>query len=260
MLNNKLIISSLRQLGLSADDCAVYMALLEGPASHLQVARKTGVNRTKVYRVAENLIRRGLIVEVTDDTGRELAANNPANLEIALTTAEEALKAQRQTYSETLPSLQELYNSGALPNAHDFIVNTYDGVDGFKQMLWNELRTKDQLLVLGGGSLQELIGNFRWAEKHRAKSLEAGYNIRELLNPHDKLGNFTENQEYIDKIYSNRHIATTTLPLKQQVAIYNDTVAIYDWHDDQKVGLEIVNEAYAETQRKIFEHYWELSA
>ncbi len=81
MLNNKNnVLLQLYRLGLSADEAKVYLALLEEPMSHLGIARRTGVNRSKVYRIADELEKRGLITENQDETGKQLLANDPANL------------------------------------------------------------------------------------------------------------------------------------------------------------------------------------
>lgn len=83
MLNNKnSILLQLYRLGLTADEGRVYLALLEQPMSHLELARKTGVNRSKVYRIADELEKRGLITENQDETGKHLLANDPANLRL----------------------------------------------------------------------------------------------------------------------------------------------------------------------------------
>lgn len=260
MLNNiNTVILNLKRLGLTGDSSKIYLALLETSMSHLEIARKTGVNRTKVYRIADELIKRGLITETINDEGRELAANDPANLEITLTTAEEKLKAQRQIFSSTLPTLQTLFAQGDNVNDDDFIVNTYEGSDGFKQMLWNELKTKGEILIFGYGTIQDLITSPRWAEKHRVKTLEAGYTLREILNPGGKRADFTKNTEFVAKVYNKRYISPVVLPLSQQICIYNNTVGIYNWRGGQKVGTEIVNKHFADTQRAVFENYWELA-
>lgn len=250
---------SLKKLGLTPDEAKVYTTLLEEPMSHLEIARKSGVNRTKVYRIADELQKRGLITEEMNDDGRELAAADPANLEIALTTVEEKLKAQRQIFAQTLPTLQTMFEAGGQPNSNDFVVNSYEGVDGFKQMLWNELKTKNEILIFGNGTLEDLVANTRWAEKHRVKTQEAGYKIREILNPGSKPENFTKNTAFVETVYSKRYISPEVLPLGQQLCIYNNTVAIFNWRNDQKVGTEIINKQFADMQRAVFEHYWKLA-
>ncbi len=260
MLNNKNnILISLRRLGLSADECKVYLALLEKPLSHLEIARKTGVNRTKVYRIADELEKRSLITENQDDTGRQLAANDPANLEIVLKTEEEKVESKKAVLKQTLPHLQQLFASGDIPKDTDFEVNTYEGVDGFKQMLWNELKTKNQILIFGSGTIQDLVGSQRWAEKHREKTLEAGYKIREILNPDGKPNEFTKNKDFMEQSYNRRYISKEILPLAHQLCIYNNTVAIYHWRDGKKVGCEIINKSFADMQCAIFESYWQVA-
>ncbi len=260
MLNNKdALLLNLKKLGLTPDECKVYLALLDKPQSHLALARITGVNRTKVYRIADELIKRGLIAAEQDDTGKRLAANSPSNLEIALTTAEEKLKNQRQLLDAVLPELQAIYTQTDGTESSNFTVNTYEGVDGFKQMLWNELKAKGELLAFGDGTLQDLVDDERWAEKHRVKTIEAGYTLREILNPGSKPANFTANTEFVDKVFRKRLINRGVIPLDQQTAIYNNTVAIYNWHDDKKVGVEIVSASYANTMRAVFEQFWKLA-
>lgn len=260
MLNtNDNILLNLKRLGLTPDEAKVYLTLMNEPMSHLEIARKSGVNRTKVYRIADALMKRGLITEEMNDEGRELAANDPANLEITLTTAEEQLKARRKIFNDTLPALQDMFASGDQPNDSDFVVNTYEGVDGFKQMLWNELKAKDEILIYGHGTIRDLIESPNWAEKHRAKTLEAGYKIREIINPEGKPENFTKNTEFVEKAYNKRLIDPKILPLSHQMCIYNNTVAIYNWRNNQKVGCEIINKSFADMQRAVFESYWKLA-
>jgi sugar-specific transcriptional regulator TrmB len=60
-MNNKdLLLDYLVDLvdfNLSKDEAKLYVALLAGPNTHQKLARQTGINRTKVYRLAEDLIR-----------------------------------------------------------------------------------------------------------------------------------------------------------------------------------------------------------
>jgi len=49
------------------------------------------------------------------------------------------------------------------------------------------------------------------------------------------------------------------LLLENQVITYNNTVAVYHWRHQQKVGVEIINEAYATLMRQMFFHYWDIA-
>jgi hypothetical protein len=59
--------------------------------------------------------------------------------------------------------------------------------------------------------------------------------------------------------YRSRHIAATVLDIKQYTAVFNHTVSIINWVDEEQVGLEIINAAYADMQRQLFWKFWEIA-
>jgi sugar-specific transcriptional regulator TrmB len=257
MLDNKNAIKKyLTAYGLSSEEAKIYLALLEKPLSRLELARKTGINRTKVYRIADDLEKLSLVKTEQLDSGKLLSASEPKNLEVALVTKEEELKAKRAVLNELLPSLDSMFNKSE--EESKFSVSTYEGVAGMKQMLWNELKCKGEMLIFGSGTLEDLVGSRRWSETHREKTVDVEYKIREIINKGKKPLKFTQNKDF-SKNFNRRDINERILNIEQQIAIYNDTVAIYHWRDDQKVGVETHNKAYANTMRQMFEQYWKIA-
>jgi sugar-specific transcriptional regulator TrmB len=256
MMDNKNgTILSLRRLGLSGDQAKVYIYLLEnGASSHLEIARVTGINRTKVYRLVDDLEKLSLAAVNISDEGKKVIPASPKNLEVQIAAEESKIEAKKSTLNMALPKLSKLFNKEDLDVK--FIVNTYEGVSGFKQMLWNELKTKGELLGFGSGTIEDLTGSKNWSEKHRAKTVELGYKIREIHNPGKKPAEFTSLADFSVN-FQRRVIDSSKLNLEHQIIIYNDTVATYHWRDDQKVGFEVINKAYANTMRQVFESYWE---
>lgn len=248
------IVELLHRLGLTNEEAKIYIELLKEPTSHLRLAHATGINRTKVYRLADELEKRSLITKRTDDRGSFLVASDPSTLEVTLVTQEEKLKRQRLAFNQLMPVLTGLQQG----KGREFAVHSYEGEDGFKQMLWHELKAKGENLIFGSGTIDDLVGNGKWAEKHRAMTVEAGYTIREILNPGEKEMPFTLVDEFM-KNYVHREIAREILQLKNQISVYNDTVATYHWREEQKVGVEILNKNHALTMRQIFEQYWQLA-
>jgi len=255
MLNSKSdIIEQLRILGLSRDEARLYLELLKEPSTHLRLAHATGINRSKVYRLAEDLEKRSLVTHRTDDRGTFLVACDPATLEVEIVTQESRLQAQRTAFKLTEPLLASIKAN----RASDFALHAYEGVQGFKQMLWHELKAKGENLIFGSGTIEDLVPERRWAERHRALTVEAGYSIRELLNPGDKDKPFTLNEEFMDR-YKHRTLPSEVLLLQNQISIYNDTVATYHWRQGQKVGFEVINQDHANMMRQMFEQYWQLA-
>jgi DNA-binding IscR family transcriptional regulator len=247
--NNDTILKQLKLLNLGVDEARLYLELLKGPATHLKLARATGVNRSKVYRLAEQLEKRSLVNVRSDDRGTFLIASDPATLEVELVTEEENIKSKRNTFENLLPILKLIKSD----DTSKFIVHTYEGEEGFKQMLWHELKTKGEELMFGRASLSDLINNKRWISQHQERLAQYKYTMRVLVNPGEDKKIFT-----VATNYRSRVIPQDILPLETQMTTYNDTVAFYHWRQQQKVGVEIINAPLAKTIRETFNHYWEL--
>jgi len=255
MMNNMgNVLQLLRILKLSHDEARLYLELLKEPTTHLKLARTTGINRSKVYRLVESLEKRSLVGVRSDDRGTFIMATDPATLEVQLVSQENQLKAQRAAFQSLLPMLQKVRNK----DESSFIIHTYEGEEGFKQMLWHELKTKGENLIFGCGSLRELIHSQRWINEHHSRTLEAGYHMRELINPGEDDKTFLV--EYAPtELHQYRVITKDVLSLETQIATYNDTVGIYHWRNQQKIGIEIISAEYARTMRQMFEHYWSVA-
>lgn len=253
MNNTGTILQRLKILGLSQDEARIYLELLKEPTTHLKLARATGINRSKVYRIVELLEKRSLAGVRSDDRGAFIIASDPATLEVELVNQENQVKIKRIAFQSLLPMLQNIKGT----DSSNFVVYTYEGEEGFKQMLWHELKTVGEILVFGRGSLHDLISSRRWIDQHKEHMIEAGYRIRELVNPGDD-DPFTI-EEMKKDAYLYRIIPEDILVLQNQVATYNDTVSIYHWRYQQKIGIEIINATYARMMRQMFEHYWDLA-
>lgn len=253
--NQKSILEQFKAIGMGYEEAKIYLELLRGPNTHLRLSVITGINRTKVYRLIDNLEKRSLVARRTDDRGTFLVATDPAKLELELVMQEEKIKLQRTILKHLIPTLAFLQSAENLK----FAVRTYEGVEGLKQMCWHELKTRGELLCFGGQTLEDLISNHQWAEKHRALSVEADYSIRDIINHDIYLPTFTTNQEFMNR-YECRRMPSSKIYFNEETVVYNDTVAIYHWREGQKVGVEIISQSYANMMRQMFEYYWKLAA
>jgi sugar-specific transcriptional regulator TrmB len=259
MLNNmNKTIEDLTTLGLNRAEAQVYMALLKQPDTHLGLARKTGVNRTKVYRIVDELAKQSLVTEVTDDAGTRLIANDPRTLEVNLISREEKVRHQRDIFCEMLPGLEKLRSGAQRP--FDFEVLTYEGEQGIKQMLWHETKTRGEAVMFASSAIEDLVEERRWNEKHRQKTVDSGYTIRELSNRRDhvKPYTFTDVEGFYD-IYEQRFISRDQLDIQHAIVTYNDTVSLYCVFGKHRVGVEVNNRLYANMMRQMFENYWAMS-
>lgn len=261
MLNNTNdILAQLKALHFSNDEAKIYVELASGSYStHLQLSRSTGVNRTKVYRIVQQLESRSLVARRTDDRGTFLVVTDPSTLEVSLATQEEDLKRQHAIVKRLVPALSSLQEQ----NTHAFVVRVYEGQAGFKQMLWHELKTQGDIVALGNGTIEQLATDARWANHHRDRQIAAGYKTRDIVNfeyTSSTLPPLASKKLAAAGLYSYRTLSPAILQFDSQTVIYNHTVAIYHWKHDQKVGIEIISPAYSHMMRNMFEHFWQLAA
>lgn len=245
---------ALAKFGLDKSDANVYLELLRKPATHAQLSTATGINRTTLYRVVKRLQKQNLVKQHIDDRGKLLVAVDPAALEVEVLNHETHTQQLRRSFDMLLPTLLEIRQGFEA----DFSLSTYEGVEGFKRMLWNELKAKGSCICLGNGRIEDLVESRSWAEKHRQLSVDAGYKIREisnpgeLTNPESKVGGF-------DDLYELRIVPHNMLTIHYMVCAYNDTVAIYHRRGNSRIGLEITSRYFAETFRSMLEFYWSIA-
>lgn len=245
--------SGLLSLGFARTEAIIYLQLLKRPATHAQLSAATDINRTTLYRIVSKLQKQGLVTLQVGDQGKFLVAAEPSALEVEIVNLEARAWHQRAAFGQLLPALEAVH---ANTNA-DFTIRDYEGIDGFKRMLWHELKTKGDYLCIGVAALEELVENKSWADKHRQLSIKAGYRIREITNPDNPAINFCDTPEFME-LYEQRVVPTSVIAISYLIATYNDTVAIYHTNNSYRRGLEIISKPYAATIRSIFELCWQM--
>ncbi len=244
----------LERLGLSEQEASIFITLLEGPKTPVEVSRITGIARSNVYRIVDKLFDLGILREHTDDQDKLLAAADPDALELLVITQEEQAKQRRGQFEQLLPMLKSFTKRDDTSN-----IKTYRGVSGLKQMLWNELQCKGELLMFSSGPLERGISAF-WADKYRAEAIRRGIVQKVIENPQNDAITLAQRVDYKPH-YIPRYISPKILSIHPQIAIHDAAVFIYNpWDEDAKLGAEINNPFLAAFMRQIFEHYWALAS
>lgn len=120
-MNN--LIEPLKNLGLSEKEVLVYLALLQlGRATPYQIAKKANIKRPTAYVVAEDLVKKGLIVHVPGEEKKHYLAKSP---ETFIEEHEERLLAAKRI----LPELKS-YQKG---EAEKPSIMYFEGMEGLKQ-------------------------------------------------------------------------------------------------------------------------------
>ena len=113
----------LKNLGLSEKEVLVYLALLQiGTATPYQIAKKAGVKRPTAYVIAEELVKKGLIIHIPGEEKKLYIAKKP---DAFFEEQEEKLLAARKILPE-LRSYQK--NVTEKPS-----ILYFEGLDGLNQ-------------------------------------------------------------------------------------------------------------------------------
>ncbi len=237
---------ALQLLGLSDKEAAVYLALLQlGRAPAYSIATKSGLKRPTTYVILEELIKKGLVVQIPREKKQLYVARPP---EEAFALAQERLDLAKKKLPEIL----------ALTKGEATKVNTiyFEGIAGIKQIL--EYRAKD----LEG---KETVAF--WATDHNAPKELRDYFKKDYVAQIKKGGGSTraiaplhENLHEYRVLDATHNRKVKTVPYEQyssEVSIdtVGDVVRVQDFKNLQ--GIVIENEEVAKTVREIFEMLWQ---
>jgi sugar-specific transcriptional regulator TrmB len=159
----------LKQAGLTDNEISIYLCLLEsGQLSAAKLADATGLQRTNVYKVVDQLIAKQLLIVQGNTRTKQFLAKDPL-------TILDILEKQKKHISFAMPELRQLFLSvGQAPK-----MALYEGIKDVEK-LWNDALQADQILCCG--SLKQLIQHnpsfFRqWCEKSFQKKIMVNMHV-----------------------------------------------------------------------------------
>jgi sugar-specific transcriptional regulator TrmB len=254
-MNKQIVLTQLNALGLDEIEAIIYLYLLEhGPRTHLELSRETNIDRSKIYRDVESLKRKKLIEETNNSRGQKLRAAEPQNLELLIHEKEQELKLQKENLPEILRELTSLPTD----QQKNIEIKHYRGTDGLKQMLWNHMAAKKEILVFGYENRNNIAGK-TFAETIRYEQVKRKITKIEIENATDQGDYWYTSVPDWGKYYKSRYIPPKVLNIQQYQVIFNNTISILSWGDGNKVGVEIINSPFVEMYKQIFWKFWEIS-
>lgn len=254
-MQNSSLHNFLTTLGLTSDERELYATLTEnGPLTILELSRRSGVNRTKIYRLLEELAAKGFVEELIDEGRKLLKASDLKKLELMLKEQENKVHYLKELFPE-VSALIAATTSLAQPGTR---VLFYRGEQGIKQMAWNTLKAKDEIVGYSYRKFSEIVGaklDNQWVEEMKLRSLT----FRDLISDTylKSLKHKSELKPMSDGIFQTRYVAPGILEINHQMDIYNDVVSVYNWHEGETFGVEIYNLKIAKMQKQLFELVWQ---
>lgn len=133
-----------KQLGFSEKEITVYIAILQrGKIAPSEVAKITGINRTTVYSVAQELIKKAVITEDLGGSRRYLVALPLEDLKLLVQKEEKELEQKKDLISKSIKELRILAKDAkyALPKI------VFIGEKDLEQYLYKQSKTWSESIM-----------------------------------------------------------------------------------------------------------------
>lgn len=246
------------RLGMDPKVADIYHALQTyGPQTMSELARSSGVERIQIYRLLDDLKLSGLVKVEIRYKRSILHAAPITSLQVLLAKREQEIKDLQKDYT----LLTSTYEAQTMESASTR-VQFYEGMDGIKQMLWNQTAAKSEGLAILYDNMQNKT-NLAFFERWVRKCNERGLRFRGIIGDHfigtQQAWYAEHTNERLDH-WESRHIPEDVFPIAYSIVTYDDIVLHYNWSDERMFGIEIHNAGIAQAQRQFFEMLWKQAA
>lgn len=240
-------INSLKQLGLTEKESAVYIALLQlGKASVSGIAEKANIKRPTTYFVIADLVKRGL-VSAAGGNIKHYIAEKP----------EKILNAEKRKlvlFEKALPGLNEIIKTSKQKPSIRF----FSGEDGVRAVYEESLLqpAHSEILTLGNARAVEenLVGFSDWYIQRRVK---AKIKMRALVtdSPYHRKIVARDQYELRETLLIREELFTQDV----EINMYNNIVAMVSFVDQEFVGILLQSKIFTDGYKQMFELLWNLA-
>ncbi len=243
---------NLNLFGLNTEEGEVYLVLLaKGELGVLELSREVNIPRSTVYRICDKLAELGLAVWSVGERGKTIAPVNTENLDHKLLEKQQELK-QLET---TITSLRALAHSSLKSEAFTSI-RRYTGTKGMKQLIWNTLSAKSDIVGYSIYGRKKIIGD-KFSSKVIAEAKQRGIKDRVIVNKRHLKNALDALEGSPQKDYQTvRVVDDKDFYVSGDTYIYDNIYAVNFWDDNEIIGVEIQNKEIVAMQRAIFEQMW----
>jgi sugar-specific transcriptional regulator TrmB len=252
MLTPQDIRARLQSLGLSYKESDILVVLIQlGDASASTLCRKTGIHRSTVYMIINQLQWKGMISSQKKKGCLLYRATDP---KIFLKVKRRENLEQNEVIDVLISSLPALGNTyGAVSQSPD--ASVLRGKAGLIHVLEDSLSAGTPLLswLNVEDSNYEILGDYLDEYLEERQSLNLGMKaIHSHLSDSACL-----KKHFIDGLDEYQSMDKKELPLFSQILMYDDKVAMLEY--ENQIGVIVQNPQIAQSQRRIFEFSYRLA-
>jgi len=245
------MIEKLRKLGLSPYESKCYLALVKhGNLLGKEIAEKSGVPPTSIYRNLETLQKRGLVQVVQ----KEPLVYQAVEPEIALPAYVNSQKEELENIQkETINELTSIKKTGVIEKQED-VLEVYSGREQSYQLGKKLIhQSKKEFLLMGRGTQQSILDLI-----HTLKSaIKRGVTCKFIITTHDENKNLIEELKNVGVKIKYNPLHGFSLLVKDreeyQIVIKDDKLK------EERIILNIKNKDLSEAHAHYFDSIWRKS-
>ncbi|MBI2655741.1 TrmB family transcriptional regulator [Candidatus Woesearchaeota archaeon] len=239
----------LMKAGLSQREVKVYTSLLNyGEMAASELSKKTGLIRTNVYDILNDLIKKGIAAYVIRNDKKYFHAAEPEKLLDYIDHKEKDLGELKEQFANILPQLEPVKINAERP-----AIEVYEGREGFKTILAmsvrESLRTKKEIL---GISVQQQkcrkIGgpyHIRWYKEREKLKIKSRY----LMSAEEKV---------IPVKYTKFKRLPPEAKNPNEIFIFGDVSTQFFFVGGLFTAIVIKNKEITERYRHYFDFLWNI--
>ena len=230
-------------VGFSEKEALVYLALLPvDSASVVELSESTGINRTTLYPILEDLIAKKIVVEITEGKKVRFQAEAPERIATFVQGQRAKFEEQEKLLADIIPQMRGFVRqTGEKP-----VVKYYDGREGILQSIaeYQQVGDKDteEYLIYPRDVVKNL---FSATEIKKSTSVRLSHQIH--MN-----SIFTSSEDYPSNEFASRHrLDPDKYKIMCEIGIYADRVRIHTLSQNLS-AIYIKSADVAETLKTLF--------
>lgn len=236
-------IKLLVKTGFKEKEAKLYLALLElGEGNVLDIARKSGIKRTTVYHVLEELKNRGIVSSTKKDEKVIYIPTDPRNIR-------EDLKEKEAIFEKALPTLLSISNILEKKPA----IKYFEGLEGIKELYRDELQYSDSEILAWWSESYNIFGDDFFYDYYMPERSKKKIWVRVMV-PKSKYMEQIQKDD-VSNLRKIKFITEEMSNIELEISIYGKSkVSIKSFQE--KFGILIESRAFFNTMKVIFELQW----
>lgn len=241
----------LEQIGLTEGETKVYLALIKlGETKTGPLAKEAEVSSSKVYKILDRLIKKGLAGHVIKGKIKFFCAVPPKRIIEYMDKKEEELKEKKQEVLKLIPQL-ELQQNKNQPKA--VIYEGFKAFTGFFKTIPDQIKPGESYYVIGANYGQDYPGAREFFHNYHRERVKKKIKVKMLANFEikgiiEKATYKNADIKYLPQYFTNN----------MQITFFNNRVLFTIW-ESTPITLLLESEEAVKSFKSYFDTLWKIA-